>query len=117
MAIFYLPILQELRLSLAIFGEDVGSRWGGSDPLGRGGYVYRLCCNCQRLSQRGIPFHAYFDDLADGLVPRGAWSCRPCGDQRKCLCDCCRLRISCTHRSLSILRASSSDVNLPPPSS
>ena len=44
------PSLQELRLSLAILGEDASSRWGSCDSVGRGGYVHCFSGYSQCLS-------------------------------------------------------------------
>lgn len=98
----WLSIFQELRLSLAVLGENAGSRWGGGDPLRCSSHVHRLRGDSQCLSQRGISFHTYFDDFADGLVPRRAWHCCTCRDQRKRLCSRCRFYISCAPCSLLI---------------
>jgi hypothetical protein len=104
------PHHQELRLSPAIFGESACSRRGGRDTLGRGGHIHRFRRDSERLSQRGNTLNAHFDDPVDGLIPRRSRRPRPCGHQRKCLCDCRRLRISCTLRFPKFTRASWSKV-------
>lgn len=90
------PSPQELRISLAVLGENASPHRGSRDTLGRGGYVHRFGGYRERLSQGGNPFHAHFDDAADRFVPCRAWRPRPCGNQRERLCSRGRFRISCT---------------------
>lgn len=92
-------IFQELHLPPPVFGQYSGTYWSSRNAFRRGGYVRRVRGDCERLSQRRDSFDAHLSKHIDSPIPSRAWHPCPCWDQRKCLRNSGRIRISCTHHS------------------